>query len=315
MATMNAPKVCLFVLVLATFAAAAPPTKVTLLEAKLLLHATPVAHEVRAKGHRVGFEYRISETFNHEDYFYLSLYNATDKVSASILVGHFIINKHTADVWNDSEEFIETLEMQEFQASIRAARGITKAVIKKYRDRPFYLPPNSKQPVSKQKSANGKLTLLEAKLLMHATPEAHFVRAEGHEIEFEVITADTFNNEDFYCLSIYNATRKGSSSTLVGHFIINKHTADILDDGYGHLFVTPEILELQTTIREARGITKAVIKQYRDRPTYVPPGSKQPDSKKEDPNKPWSEKWSAIHPKRIRAYGTRPQFDETYLCP
>lgn len=130
---------CIAFLSFVTFAAAAPPTKVTLLEAKLLIQATPHAHAVRAEKHKIAIEVIVHGDKSDDDYFYLAIYNATRKGTVSTLAGRFIVNKHTADVWEDGLDcFIRTLEMQEFQTTIREARGITKAVLKHHRSRSIY---------------------------------------------------------------------------------------------------------------------------------------------------------------------------------
>ncbi len=109
-------------------------------EAEILIYLVPDAHALREKGNDLCSEVFDSPQANTADYYYFdAVVRDSPPESASATVGHFLVNKHTGDVWDVvSGEIIASPELLGVQAIMRRAHGVTKETIAKYRDAPLW---------------------------------------------------------------------------------------------------------------------------------------------------------------------------------
>ncbi len=117
-------------------------------------------------------------------------------------------------------------------------------------------------------TAQGKpepVALHEAEILIYLLPEAHQIRSEGMEIGWEVSTSPKLNQDDYFTFWVYSAKRKGTGSVTVGHFAVNKHTADVWDSVLDKIISTNELQGVQKILRKGHRIDEETIKKYRFR--------------------------------------------------
>lgn len=125
---------------------AIPSPTITSAEASNLISLLPVVEELRAKGMDVKWDLRAVPDMNNTGYYFFWVYNTTAQRHseiASISVGNYAVNKHTADVrvWSVSEEvfhgddggLVTSTELDRMQAELRTKHGIDAASIQQYR--------------------------------------------------------------------------------------------------------------------------------------------------------------------------------------
>jgi hypothetical protein len=104
-------------------------------EAEILIYMLPPARQVRAQGMEVGWELERSAKWNQRDYFFFWVYNTRRPEAGSVTIGHFAVNKHTADVREMLlDTIVEDHELQGVQNILRRAHGIDERTIKKHRN-------------------------------------------------------------------------------------------------------------------------------------------------------------------------------------
>jgi hypothetical protein len=108
----------------------------------------------------------------------------------------------------------------------------------------------------------GEISLSEAEILIYALPEAHDVRAEGMEIGWELQADSRQESKHFYYFFVYNTKRQGAASVTVGHFAVNRHTAEVWDTVLVKRVESPELGGIQRIVRRARGIARQAMKQF-----------------------------------------------------
>ncbi len=114
-------------------------TAITYPEAEILVYITPQAQRVRAEGFDVGWDHTISARLNQTDYFFFYLFNSKRRSSGSVTVGNYAVNKHTGDVWDQTEEkLLRGAELEGVQKILRDQHRITEQVILEFRSRPLY---------------------------------------------------------------------------------------------------------------------------------------------------------------------------------
>jgi hypothetical protein len=119
------------------------------------------------------------------------------------------------------------------------------------------------------------ITEEEAETLINLLPVTKELRAEGMVAKWDVQTAPTMNNEDYYFFWIYNATaqaRRDIGSISGGNYAVNKHTADlrawhvsveVFHGNDGELVATNDLERLQEELRKKHGIDSLLIQEYR----------------------------------------------------
>jgi hypothetical protein len=123
-----------------------PSPTVTSAEASDLISVLPVVRELRAKGMEVEWDSRPVPDMNNATYYFFWVCNATAQKQhdiASISVGNYAVNKHTADVrvWTVSPEvfhgddgtLITSNELERLQAEIRNKHGVDATLIQEQR--------------------------------------------------------------------------------------------------------------------------------------------------------------------------------------
>src|SRR5262250_3106116 len=98
-----------------------------------------------------------------------------------------------------------------------------------------------------------QLTLSDAEILVYLTPAAEAVRKTGVDVVRDESTSEKLNLNDYYVFQILSTRTCEACSTTVGHFAVNKHTADVLTldvDDY-RLLTGGEIDGIQRIIRKA----------------------------------------------------------------
>jgi len=86
----------------------------------------------------VGFEEDSTSDNNQKDYYYFYVYNPKRQDAPNATIGHFAVNKHTADVWNvTTSEMVTSTELAGIQRIVRRAHHIDQSTIERYRSAPF----------------------------------------------------------------------------------------------------------------------------------------------------------------------------------
>lgn len=134
MTTMNAPKLCLFVLGVATFAMPASPKQkqppISAADGEILLRLTEDAHGLRRERVRLFVDHWAKDLYDDPNFFYYSLYSGRQGV-ASRTVGHFAVNKYTGAVWDLSAvERVKDEELEEITGLLLQKHGISAAELK-----------------------------------------------------------------------------------------------------------------------------------------------------------------------------------------
>lgn len=113
---------------------------IALHEAEILVCLLPVAHEIRGHGGDIGWARTTSDALNQADYYIFHVVKKECTVWPCT-VGHFAVNKHTADVWDDvRRELIRSTELERVQEILRKAHGIDEETVQKYRWRSIDAP-------------------------------------------------------------------------------------------------------------------------------------------------------------------------------
>lgn len=115
------------------------PEQIALHEAEILVYLTPAAVETRLKGMDVGWEQSTDAKLNVNDYYFFWVYNATRTKEGSVTIGHYAVNKHTADMWNFmSGQRLDSKELEKVQSILRRAHRISDTLVARYRSPEFW---------------------------------------------------------------------------------------------------------------------------------------------------------------------------------
>src|SRR6185437_6392029 len=85
--------------------------------------------------------------------------------------------------------------------------------------------------MSTTQSALGRtsaISLSEAEILIYVMPDSVAIRDKGRDVILEVTTSAELNQSDYYFFDV-SFTGPTAASRLVGHYAINKRTADVLN--------------------------------------------------------------------------------------
>jgi hypothetical protein len=118
------------------YPSASTPQIISAGEAEILIYLLPVAHEIRSKGDDIWWEIETNQQLNLSDYYHFSVYVHSTKQSGSIAVGHYAVNKHTADVRNLlKSEIVNSVEIEGVQKILRRVHSIQADTIESFRSR------------------------------------------------------------------------------------------------------------------------------------------------------------------------------------
>jgi hypothetical protein len=112
---------------------AALPEQIAPYEAEILIYMLPEAQELRSQGMDVGWERETSPKLNQRDFYTFWVVNSKrPNVQGSVTVGHFSVNKHTAEVWDDNDKRVESSELTGIARILRQAHHIDEGTLHKY---------------------------------------------------------------------------------------------------------------------------------------------------------------------------------------
>lgn len=114
----------------------------------------------------------------------------------------------------------------------------------------------------------GLLALHEAEILIYLIPPAQAVRSEGMDVGWEQSSATALNQADYFFFWVYNSIREGTGSVTIGHYAVNKHTADVWDVVSDQMVESAELKGIQRILRKAHGIGEDAIRTYRMKPLW-----------------------------------------------
>ncbi|HTR66958.1 MAG TPA: hypothetical protein VMH85_14365 [Terriglobales bacterium] len=114
------------------------------------------------------------------------------------------------------------------------------------------------------------ITVPEAEILIYFLPQAVELRHEGVEVGWELDRSPKFNQQDFFCFWVMDVTRKVEGSVTVGWFFVNRHTADVWDDGLEKYVLSRDLEGIQKILRQAHRIDEETLRIYRMRSPNVP---------------------------------------------
>lgn len=119
-------------------------------------------------------------------------------------------------------------------------------------------------PSNTQLYAAEQISLTEAEILIYLLPYAQEIRRQGMDIGWELQTSTTLNQRDFYVFWVVNSKRpKVDGSVTVGYFAINKHTADVWDEGLEEFVVAIDLGGVQSILRKHHHITPETLDKFR----------------------------------------------------
>ena len=122
----------------------------------------------------------------------------------------------------------------------------------------------SSPPSQAAQGKAGVVTLTEAEILIYFLPEALQVRADGMDVGWEEDSTPANNQKDYYYFFVYNAKRPAETANVtIGHFAVNKHTADVWDAITFEAVSSKEISGIQRILRRAHRIDQKTIERYR----------------------------------------------------
>jgi hypothetical protein len=112
---------------------AALPEQIAPYEAEILIYVLPQAQELRKQGMDVGWEQDMSPKLNQRDFYtYWVVNSKRPNVEGSVTVGYFSVNRHTAEVWNDNNEQVDTSELAGIERILRRAHHIDEETLHKF---------------------------------------------------------------------------------------------------------------------------------------------------------------------------------------
>jgi hypothetical protein len=131
--------ICAFTVVCMSVTAteAADAQAISETEAQILIYVSPFAEKLRAEGLDVALDQETSDKLNQADYYYFWVYDSKRQSNGSVTIGHFAVNKHTAEVWDTTaDKELSGKPLSGTQSLIRRSNHISADTIKKYTSRP-----------------------------------------------------------------------------------------------------------------------------------------------------------------------------------
>ncbi len=112
-------------------------------------------------------------------------------------------------------------------------------------------------------SSPSDTSLTEAEILIYVLPDSQVVRKQRGDISWEVEAGPAQNTKDFYTFYVVGPIAEGEASSTIGHFSVNKHTADVWDTVFNKLTVGADLAGIQKILREGHHIDARTIQRYR----------------------------------------------------
>ena len=94
------------------------------------------------------------------------------------------------------------------------------------------------------------ITMSEAEILIYLMPASQELRKEGFDVGWDVAGSQ---DPDQFQFHVFNAKRKcpEGCSVTVGHFSVNRHTAEVTDTDMNATVTNQEFSGVQTILRSA----------------------------------------------------------------
>jgi hypothetical protein len=119
-------------------------------------------------------------------------------------------------------------------------------------------------PSKPQISRAEQISYTDAEILVYLLPQAQELRRQGMDIGWELQTSPALNQTNFYIFWVVNSKRpKVEGSVTVGYFAVNKHTADVWDQGLEEFVVSPDVAAVQSILRRGHHIGAETISSFR----------------------------------------------------
>jgi hypothetical protein len=107
---------------------------------------------------------------------------------------------------------------------------------------------------------NSELKQYEAEILLYLLPQSEAVRRGGGKVAWQVET--TANQRDFYSFYVYDLKGSAYGSPTIGHFAVNKHTAQVWNSVEDELVESDDLSTVERIIQTGHCITEDVFKAY-----------------------------------------------------
>ena len=104
-----------------------------------------------------------------------------------------------------------------------------------------------------------EISQYEAELLVYFSPDLVRTRERGSEVELHRSSKE---NSDYYYFEAYNRTNSGVGSATIGHYAVNRHTAEIWLAVPKMLIMSSELKCIQEVLRRAHHISEETMKLY-----------------------------------------------------
>lgn len=103
----------------------------------------------------------------------------------------------------------------------------------------------------------------EAEILVYLLPQAQELRKQGMEVGWELQTSSKLDQRDFYTYWVFNLKRQNvEGSVTIGYFSVNKHTAEVWDNGNEKVVDAKDLEGVEKILRRAHQINKETFDKF-----------------------------------------------------
>ena len=118
------------------------------------------------------------------------------------------------------------------------------------------------QPAKLAASAE-QIAPYEAEILLYLLPQAQELRKQGMDVGWELQTSPKLNQRDFYTYWVFNLKRQNvEGSVTIGYFSVNKHTAEVWDNGNEKVVDAEDLEGVEKILRRAHLIDKETLDKF-----------------------------------------------------
>jgi hypothetical protein len=118
------------------------------------------------------------------------------------------------------------------------------------------------QPAKLAASAE-QIAPYEAEILVYLLPQAQELRKQGMDVGWELQTSPKLNQRDFYTYWVFDSKRRNvEGSVTVGYFSVNKHTAEVWDNGSEKVVDAEDLEGVEKILRRAHQINKQTLDEF-----------------------------------------------------
>ncbi|MGA6957701.1 MAG: hypothetical protein WBY73_21500 [Candidatus Acidiferrales bacterium] len=118
------------------------------------------------------------------------------------------------------------------------------------------------QPAKLDASAE-QIAPYEAEILVYLLPQAQELRKQGMDVGWEIQTSPKLNQRDFYTYWVFNLKRQNvEGSVTIGYFSVNKHTAEVWDNGNEKVVAAEDLEGVERILRRAHQINQETLDKF-----------------------------------------------------